>query len=347
MFDINGYLDFEFIFNNKMTYKFIVGGRGTGKTFGVLKYVLDHNLKFIFMRRTQVQVDMIKSDELNPFNALYTELGNKYHFVMKKINKNITGVYKGKINDKNDYVATGEPLGYIMALSTISNIRGFDASDVKVLIYDEFIGEKHEKSISSEGTAFLNAIETIARNREIKGAESLKVVCLSNSNDLANPIFIELKLVSICEKMIQKKLNYRNIPERELALFIINDSPISRKKAETSLYKLSGSDSNFSRMSIKNEWANEYMNLIASKNLINYRVLVKVGEIVIYENKNKRDFYVTGHASGTYDYYDTSAVELKRFRNSYDFLLYAYLNKNIFFESYIEQVLFEKYIGIC
>lgn len=347
MFDKNGYLDFDFIFNNEMTYKFIVGGRGTGKTFGVLKYVLDHNLKFIFMRRTQVQVDMIKSDELNPFNALYSELGNKYHFVMKKINKNITGVYKGKLNDKNDFVASGEPLGYIMALSTISNIRGFDASDVKVLVYDEFIGEKHEKSISSEGTAFLNAIETIARNRELKGEEPLKVVCLSNSNDLTNPIFIELKLVSICEKMIQKKHDIKNIPGRDLALFIINNSPISKRKAETSLYKLSGVDSDFSKMSIKNEWTNEYMNLICSKKLKEYKPLVKVGEVVIYENKNKRDFYVSSHASGTYDYYDTSSVELKRFRNDYDFLLYTYLNRNIYFESYIEQILFEKYIGIC
>ena len=347
MFDKNGYLDFKYIFSNEMTYKFIVGGRGTGKTFGALKYVIDNNIKFIFMRRTQTQVDMIKSDELNPFNALYSELGNKYRFIMKKINKNITGVYKGKLNDKNDYIATGSPLGYIMALSTISNIRGFDASDVKVLIYDEFIGEKHEKSISSEGTAFLNAIETIARNRELKGEKPLEVLCLSNSNDLANPIFIELKLVSICEKMIQKKQDLKNIPSRELALFIINESPISKKKEQTSLYKLSGVDSEFSKMSIKNEWANEHLDLIASKSLKEYKPLVKVGEIVIYENKNKRNFYVTEHASGTYANYDTSAIELKRFRNDYDFLLYAYLNRAIFFESYIQQILMEKYIGIC
>ena len=347
MFDELGYLNFDFIFNNKMTYKFIVGGRGTGKTFGALKYAIDHNLKFIFMRRTQTQVDMIKSDELNPFNALYSELGNKYHFIMKNINKNITGVYRVKVNDKNEFVASGECLGYVMALSTISNIRGFDASDVDILIYDEFIGEKHEKAIASEGTAFLNAIETIARNRELKGNRPLQVLCLSNSNDLANPIFLDLKLVSICEKMIQKKQDYKNIVERELAIFIINNSPISQKKAQTTLYKLSGADSDFSKMSIKNEWTNEYMNLISSRNLKDYKPIVKVGEIVIYENKNKRDFYVTSHASGTYDYFDSSSIELKRFRIAYDILLYAYLNKAIYFESYIEQVLFEKYIGIC
>lgn len=347
MFDKNGYLDFNVIFENKMTYKFITGGRGTGKTFGVLKYVIDHNLKFIFMRRTQVQVDMIKSDELNPFNALYSELGNKYNFIMKKINKNITGVYRAKLSDKNIYQASGEPLGYIMALSTISNIRGFDASDVKVLIYDEFIGEKHERPLSNEGTAFLNAIETIARNRELKGAEPLKVICLSNSNDLANAIFIELKLVNIAEKMIQKKQDVKNIPDRDLALFIINDSPISKKKESTSLYRLSGVNSDFSRMSIKNEWTNEYMNLVISKNLKEYKPLVKVGEIMIYENRSKKDFYISNHASGTYPYYDTNSVELKRFRNDYSFLLYAYLNRLVFFESYIEQILFEKYTGFC
>lgn len=344
MFDSNGYLDFDFIFKNNATFKFIVGGRGVGKTFGALKYVIDNNLKFIFMRRTQTQVDMIKSDELNPFNALYTELGSNYNFIMKKINKNITGVYKGVLDEDGTYKATGEPIGYIMALSTISNIRGFDASDVKVLLYDEFIGEKHEKSISSEGTAFLNAIETIARNRELKGTEPLKVLAFSNSNDLGNPIFIELKLVTICEKMIQKKQNIKNIPNRDLALFLITDSPISKAKAETSLYKLTGLNSNFSKMSILNEWSSDYMSCIKSMNLKQYKPLVKVGEICIYQHKNNKTFYVTEHTSGSYTEYDTSDIELRRFRNDYYYLTIAYLNRGILFESYIQQILLEKYL---
>lgn len=344
-----GYLDIhKLLQKEKATYIFIVGARGIGKTFGALKEAIDSKRKFIFMRRTQTQVDMIKSDELNPFNALRSVLGKNYKFMMKNINKNITGVYRAVFDYEKqiDVIEDGEPLGYIMALSTVSNIRGFDASDVDLLLYDEFIGEKHEKPISSEGTAFLNAIETISRNRELSGSKPLKVICMSNSSDLANPIFLELKLITICEKMLAKHKDYIYLPERDVSIYILHDSPISKKKKKTSLYKLAGEDSDFSKMSLENEFNKEYFGQVKSMILKEFRPVVKVGEIVIYKHKGKRLWYVTAHASGKAIEYDSSQIELKRFANDYYYLKLAYLNRHIYFESYVQQVLFEKYIGI-
>lgn len=344
----DGYIDMHKLLNKeKATYIFIVGARAIGKTFGALKEAIDSTKKFIFMRRTQTQVDMIKSDELNPFNALTSVLGKNYKFMMKNINKNITGVYKAAFDYEKqlDVIADGNPLGYIMALSTVSNIRGFDASDVDLLIYDEFIGEKHEKPIASEGTAFLNAIETISRNRELSGSKPLKVICMANSSDLANPIFLELKLITICEKMLSKGKDYVYLPDRDIAIYMLHDSPISKKKQKTSLYKLAG-DSDFSRMSLHNEFNKEYFGQVKSMVLTEFRPIVKVGEIVIYKHKGKRLWYITGHASGKTEVYDSSQIELKRFANDYYYLKLAYLNRHIYFESYIQQVLFEKYINI-
>ena len=49
-----GYIDFDALLKeDNSIYKFIVGGRGIGKTFGILKYMIEHHIKFIFMRRTQ------------------------------------------------------------------------------------------------------------------------------------------------------------------------------------------------------------------------------------------------------------------------------------------------------
>lgn len=348
IFTKEGYLDFNQIMQNRMTYNFIVGGRGIGKTFGALLWAIQNHAKFIFMRRTQVQVDMIKSEEMNPFNALTSVLGHKYTFCMKKINKNITGVYNGELDpDTGVYEPSGELLGYILALSTVSNIRGFDASDIDLLIYDEFIGEKHEKVIRSEGTAFLNAIETIARNRELQGRKPLKVVCLSNSNDLANPVFIELKLVSMVEKMLKKEQTALILPERELAIYLINKSPISEKKRQTSLYKLVG-QSSFTDMALGNDFTEDNMALIRSLNLSEYKPYVQVGELFIYQHKsNKRKYYVSSHRSGKpAEVYDSTETELKRFNNSHYFFKLAYLNRNILFENYILQVLFERYINM-
>lgn len=49
----NGYVDIEKIVNYNLPFNFIVGGRGTGKTYGALKYAYEYNIRFMLMRRTQ------------------------------------------------------------------------------------------------------------------------------------------------------------------------------------------------------------------------------------------------------------------------------------------------------
>ena len=345
LYSDNGYLNVPAIIDGPAIYSFIVGGRGIGKTFGSLKEVIDRNLKFIFMRRTQEQVNMIKKPELNPFIPLRT-LGSEYEVIIKNINKNVAAVYRTQYDPEQQiYIASGNIIGYIMALSTVSNIRGFDASDVDILIYDEFIGEKHERPIRDEGAAFLNALETIARNRELQGRKPLKVLCLSNSNDLANPIFIQLKIVKDVENMVRKGQEYRYMPERHLALYVLQITPIGAAKAQTTLYKLAG-DSEFTQMALANDFSNEEMAEIKPQNIKEFKPVVMVGEICIYRHKSKHLYYVTSFKSGTPEVYDSSAMDLKRFsRNMYHIWL-AYLNRHVVFESYLDQVLLEKYFNI-
>ena len=125
-----GYIDVDkTLEKDRSTFIFMVGARGIGKTFGFLKYLIDKQIKFIYMRRTQTQIDMIKSDELNPFKALRIELGDAYSFMMKRVNKNITGVYRTVKDENGIEKPYGDPVAFMLALSTVSNIRGFDASD--------------------------------------------------------------------------------------------------------------------------------------------------------------------------------------------------------------------------
>lgn len=348
MFDKNGYLDFEYIYTHTLTYTFITGGRGIGKTFGCLKYFLDHDITFVFLRRTQTQVDMIKNDDMNPFKALLDVLGDDYAVVTKKLNKNITTCYRAVRDADGILQPAGKPIGYLMALSTVANIRGWSASStVDALCYDEFIGEAHEKKfIQNEDERLLNCIETIARNREIQGRPPMKFIGLSNSNMLANPIFVGLQLVTECERMMNKGITLKNIPQRDLSLILLNITPISEKKAQTSLYKLAGRDSSFSKMALDNEFTKEEMQDIKSLSLREYKPVLTIGEISVYRHKSRNEYYVTGHASGSPVMYDTSAMELKRFRRDAYHLWLAYLRRAVIFESYIYKVLFERYFGI-
>lgn len=337
IFKEDGYIDFDSV-TSQATFVFMILARGTGKTFGALKWAIDSGSNFIYMRRTQTQLDMIKNPMLNPFKALERVLGEDYSFSIKPVSKGITGIYQNIGTEQRRR-------GFIMALSTISNVRGFDASDCDIMIYDEFIGEKHEKPVRMEGMAFLNAIETCSRNRELEGKKPMKVLCLANSNDLANPLFVELGLVKYAERIIRKKTDFAIIPDRDICLVISGKSPISEQKAKTSLYRMAG-DSAFTQMAIENEFSQEFTEQVRSMSLKGFKPLVAVGEIVIYSHKSEMLYYVTDHMSGHPEKYGSAEVDLKRFAEHYYWLKISYFNRHVFFESYILQVLFEKYLSL-
>lgn len=341
MFLENGYLDFDYIMAQGAVYNFICGGRGIGKTFGALRWAVDHGIKFVLLRRTQTKVDILKTEDFNPFKALYSALGADYYFTMSNITKSITGVYRGEKTPES------QPCGYIMALSTIANVRGYD-SDAQLVIFDEFIPEVQEKKIKGEGQAFLNALETIGRNRELQGKPPLKLLALSNSNNMVNPIFIELRLVSVVEKML-KKVNAENLPyyirkmpDRDAAIFLLNKTPISTAKAETSLYRLAGSGE-FSDMALHNKFNDLDVTLVRSYNLREFKPVVQVGELCIYVHKSQPRYYVSSLTTGSPPVYSSGTMDLKRFAMDYYFIWLAYLSKIVYFESYLLQSLFENY----
>lgn len=216
----NGYLDYNFITRQGMPFNLITGGRGTGKTFGALEYAIRHNIHFMLMRRTLSQMEMISNPDFSPFNALNREFA--WHYTTVKNTKYTGAVYNSVPEDDGKLTPAGAPIGYTCALSTIQNIRGFDGTDIDWLIYDEFIPERHAKPIRSEGEAFLNAYETINRNRELQGRPPLVVMALSNSNDLDNAIYRTLDLVGKAEKMQRNAQEYSVMAERGVLLSLIH-----------------------------------------------------------------------------------------------------------------------------
>ena len=75
-------------------------------------------------------------------------------------------------------------VGYAGALSTFRNVRGFDGSDVDVVIWDEFIPEEEERVMFDDWSAFLNVLETVGRNRELEGRPALRVLLCANANKI-------------------------------------------------------------------------------------------------------------------------------------------------------------------
>jgi len=338
LYQESGYLDVRKILSLGLPFNFIVGGRATGKTYTSLEIVIEDKKKFVYMRRTQSQADLINKPEFSPFKSLNRDF--EWTIGTASLSKYNAGFYE-QIEEDDKQVCIGAPLGFTCALSTISNMRGFDASDVETLIYDEFIPEKHERPFKNEGSAFLNAYETINRNRELSGKKPLQCLCLANANDLANPIFMELKLVRKAEQMRRKKQEIYINKESGVGLFILDKSPISNRKKETALYRLT-KGSNFEKMSINNDFSGEEIGRINSKPIVEYKPIVAVGEVCIYEHKSNRTLYVSTHKTGSPLSFGTGDTERARFRRMYTWIWDEYMSNNIEFEEYLCEILLTK-----
>lgn len=335
----NGYINIRYILGLGLPFNFIVGGRGTGKTYTSLKSVAEDKTMFMFMRRTQSQVDIINKPEFCPFKAINADMG--WTISTKSISKYSAGFYHTEDNN-GKAECVGLPIGYTCALSTISNMRGFDATDIQVIIYDEFIPEKHERPLKNEADAFFNAYETINRNRELKGQKPVQVLCLANANDLANPLFMSLGLVRKAEQMRKKGQEISLDVNRGIGLFILNTSPISDAKQDTALYNLVNGGA-FREMSLNNSFIDFDTDNVKSRPLKEYKPLLTVGELTIYEHKNNRRFYVSTHASGSVPVYGTDDMERQRFVRSCYWLWNEVLENNVDFEEYLCLALLTKY----
>lgn len=338
----SGYLNMAEIIDSDYTFIILVTGRGTGKTYGALKHMLDINKKFIYMRRTDTQVQGIANAEMNVFNWINEDEGKAIY--PYPVTKGIYGYYNSEINEETSkYMKTGECIGLLGALSTLSNKRGFSGADIEYMILDEFCPEAHERPLKNESNAIFNCYETINRNRELKGEKPLKLIMLANSNTLASETLLKFGLVEIITKMKKKDTQIYKNEKRSMLVICPNTTPISEKKKETALYKLiRGGD--YEKMAIENQFNDISFTSIASKNLIEYKPLVTVGEITIYRHKSRNELYVSKHKQGDCNEYKNTTDELKRVKKLYGKLAGYYIENKIKYENEECQVLFITYI---
>ena len=85
IYDINGYVNIKGILDAGYPFNFIVGGRGTGKTYTALKTARETGTKFMLMRRTQSQSDLISKPEFSVFKPLNEDM--QINVQVKRISK--------------------------------------------------------------------------------------------------------------------------------------------------------------------------------------------------------------------------------------------------------------------
>ena len=304
----------------------VIGGRGIGKTYSALSFLLETGKKFLYLRNTDKQMSLCASAFGNPFKKVASDQ-----------ERDITMKAAGEI-----YVVkeVDDVIGYGAALSTFENLRGVDLSDVEYVLFDEFI---ENRTLSfKQGSAFMNLYETINRNRELEGKPAVKVYLLGNANKLSNPYYTGWHFMKTAIKMIRgDQMVWRSSDGSRLMILLLH-SPISEKKRSTTLYRNSNGD--FLKMALDNAFRTDET-VIKSEPLIEYGHMVSVGEIGIYKHKSERRFYVSSKTQEPY--YHDYGIELKLFQQDFAMLrIYYMVSKTMIFESYENEIIFRELFNL-
>ena len=331
----SGYINAAYILHSPVPFTFVVGGRGIGKTYGVLEDLYRNDIPYIYMRRTQSQIEIAMTPEFSPWAAI----PNVSRETIFRTDHKITSLYKLDGEEPQP-----EPHAIGLSLSTFSNIRGINAPRIRYIIYDEFIPEPRERLLKDEAGALMNAYETINRNRELEGEPPLKLVCLANSNRIDNPVLQGWRLVDIALKMQETGQEVHTIPERGIRLIRPTARAVSEAKRETALYKAT-TGTKFSKMALNNAFQTADVP-VHSRSLDGLvavwclgRTSKEAGDdessVTIYAPKatNGR-WYITHHLSGTPEYFGTDPESLARFRRAAKVLPILDYNKMVDYEEY-------------
>ena len=128
---------------NNINFIVIVGKRQVGKTYGVLKLMLDDDRRFILMRRVRPELDMLCKDVNSPFEKIPCDGLVK----MRKESEYTAAIEKIVENDSEE----GEKIriGTGMTLTGAGNIRGFNGDIFSDLILGSLAGDDTIFAITS------------------------------------------------------------------------------------------------------------------------------------------------------------------------------------------------------
>lgn len=309
------------------TYIF-VGGRGTGKSYGVLDHLVNSDEKFFYMRTQQTEIDLMSDPELNPFNCLNEN--NETDLTLKKRGKYTTGIYPTYDDSKQQT----NLIGMCLALSTAYHVRGMNALPYKTLFYDEIIPEPHIRPIKEQYKAVKGAYESFNRNRELHGEPPMRLIMCANSDDINNDILAGYHLIDELFRMRDQGVEVKDFPERGLRVVYTLFSPISEQKKDTANYKGQENDS-YTRMALGNEFTQFYHGNIQTKNLKQFSPLIRISDIGIYKSKgSERCIYVSQCTNDRFKYnYGMTDFELMQFRYKHSILRDLYLQGGLTFEN--------------
>lgn len=278
----------------------ICGGRKTGKTYSALLDCLNNNMKHVFLKRCNNDVNMLCAGnhlgekgadyeiDLSPYKAINRDTGE--HIKAYKIDEGLGGFYRST----EDGSAGGSPVGYVLSLAAVHKFKGFDLSDCDEMIFDEFIPQPWERTNRKEGEQVLDLYMTVARDRHLRGKPELKLICLANATNVFNYTCEVLEVTDIIADMTVKGREVFYDEDRGIFIRLLKTpEEMLEDDKKTGMYK-SMYNTAWGRVAFNNEFAyNDFTN-------VGKLALKQFKPVVSLKYKNKCFYIYLSESKGYY-----------------------------------------------
>lgn len=284
----------------------IFGGRATGKTYSTLKYHVENNMKFVFIKREIDDVTILCSGatinkpvkdskytlDMSPFKSLNRDMG--WNIKPFQIFKGIGAFFHC---DTEEGLPIGEPVGYIFALAAVAKYRGFDLSECDSMIFDEFVPKEYERKRRGEGKQVLDLYKTVCRDREHRGLKPLNLICLANPDEISSPVVNILEVLDDIAYMAIKDELYHFIDKRGILLHrVLNNEEFMERERNTALMKAMEGTA-WADMSLDNKFSYNDFSNIGKESIKGCICVCKViynrKEYYVYKNMNNKKIFMT------------------------------------------------------
>lgn len=218
-YDVN-----ETLSHNKL-FNFVVGPRGTGKTYSAKCKAISRFIKkgeqFIYIRRFDSE---LKFSQISTF---FADVSERFDETLE--------VKRG-----GTFACDDEIMGWYIPLSRAAQFKSVAFPKVSLIIFDEFIIDRGlVRYLPNEVETFLEMYSTIARLRDVT------VLFLSNAITYVNPYFLYFDLKVPHEAKFYKK--------EDILVHYVHDSEFTGVAENTRFGKLI-SDKSYGKYAIKNEF---------------------------------------------------------------------------------------------
>lgn len=190
------------ILATKADFMLVIGQRGNGKTFGVLKYFLEQYKKsgkrFAYIRRWDEDIKAYRMEQLfAPFRNVIDEIFGEEFTIEYKNHKFYL------VNGNGTKVDT---LGYVLSVSSSAHTKSISYTNLGYILYDEFIRMTGEQELKDEMSRFDNTLSTLIRGDN----NNVKVFMLANTVSKYSPFFLRFGID--INKVEQGTITVKEIP---------------------------------------------------------------------------------------------------------------------------------------